>query len=247
MKILVSWSTGKDSAWTLHVLNQQYPGAAAGLLTTTNRAFDRVAMHAVRRELLEAQARAAGLPLHVVPLPWPCSNEQYEAIMAAAVRGFVADGFTHVAFGDLFLEDVRRYRITRLAGSGLEPLFPIWKTKTTRELAEEMIAAGLRARLTCVDPKQLDRSFAGRVFDRSLLADLPPGVDPCGENGEFHSFAYAGPMFAAPVPNHPGEIVSRDGFVFADVELGPGPAFQHSVEPGPGPFSTSPGTKSTNC
>ena len=211
----------------LHVLNQQYAGAAAGLLTTTNQAFDRVAMHAVRRELLETQARAAGLPLHVLPLPWPCSNEQYEAIMAAAVRGFVADGFTHVAFGDLFLEDVRNYRVTRLAGSGLEPLFPIWKTKTTRELAEEMIAAGLRARLTCINPKQLDRSFAGRDFDRSLLADLPPEVDPCGENGEFHSFAYAGPMFKEPVPNRVGDIIERDGFVFADVELGTAPAFQH--------------------
>ena len=211
----------------LHVLNQQYPGAAAGLLTTTNQAFDRVAMHAVRRELLEAQARAAGLPLHVVPLPWPCSNEQYEAIMAAAVRGFVADGFTHVAFGDLFLEDVRHYRVTRLAGSGLEPLFPIWKTSTTRELAEAMIASGLRARLTCVNPKKLDRSFAGRIFDASLLADLPPEVDPCGENGEFHSFAYAGPMFKAPVPNRLGDIVDRDGFVFADVELGTGPVSPH--------------------
>ena len=227
MKILVSWSTGKDSAWTLHVLKQQYPGAAAGLLTTTNEAFDRVAMHAVRRELLEAQADAAGLPLHVLPLPWPCSNAQYESIMSAAVAGFVADGFTHVAFGDLFLEDVRNYRITRLAGSGLEPLFPIWKTKTTKELAEEMVTAGLQARLTCVDPRKLDRTFAGRVFDRSLLTDLPTSVDPCGENGEFHSFAFAGPMFQHPIPNQLGEIVDRDGFVFADVALGTGPVFQH--------------------
>jgi len=227
VKILVSWSTGKDSAWTLHVLKQQYPGAAAGLLTTTNEAFDRVAMHAVRRELLEAQADAAGLPLHVLPLPWPCSNAQYESIMSAAVAGFVADGFTHVAFGDLFLEDVRNYRITRLAGSGLEPLFPIWKTKTTKELAEEMVTAGLQARLTCVDPRKLDRTFAGRVFDRSLLTDLPTSVDPCGENGEFHSFAFAGPMFQHPIPNQLGEIVDRDGFVFADVELGTGPVFQH--------------------
>ena len=227
MKILVSWSTGKDSAWTLHVLNQQYPGAAAGLLTTTNEAFDRVAMHAVRRELLEAQAHAAGLPLHVLPLPWPCSNAQYESIMSAAVTGFVADGFTHVAFGDLFLEDVRNYRVTRLAGSGLEPLFPIWKTKTTKELAEEMVSAGLQARLTCVDPRKLDRTFAGRVFDRSLLTELPASVDPCGENGEFHSFAFAGPMFQHPIPNQLGEIVERDGFVFADVEMGTGPVFQH--------------------
>ena len=201
----------------LHVLNTQLPGAAAGLLTTTNQAFDRVAMHAVRRELLEAQAQAAGLPVHVVPLPWPCSNEQYEQIMAAAVKGFVADGFTHVAFGDLFLEDVRNYRITRLAGTGLEPLFPIWKTKTTGELAEEMIDAGLRARLTCVNPKKLDRRFAGRIFDRSLLADLPPDVDPCGENGEFHSFAYAGPMFKTAIAVETGDVVDRDGFVFADL------------------------------
>jgi diphthamide synthase (EF-2-diphthine--ammonia ligase) len=219
----------------LHVLNQQHPGVAAGLLTTTNQAFDRVAMHAVRRELLEAQATAAGLPLRVVPLPWPCSNEQYESIMSAAVKGFVAEGFTHVAFGDLFLEDVRNYRITRLAGSGLEPLFPIWKTKSTRELAEEMIDAGLGARLTCVNPKKLDPSFAGRLFDRSLLADLPADVDPCGENGEFHTFAYAGPMFKRQIPHQLGEILHRDGFVFADVELGTAPVFQHSSEWGQAP------------
>jgi uncharacterized protein (TIGR00290 family) len=226
-KILVSWSTGKDSAWMLHMLNQQHPGAAAGLLTTTNQAFDRVAMHAVRRELLNAQAEAAGLPLHVLPLPWPCSNEQYEAIMQEAVAGFVRDGFTHVAFGDLFLEDVRRYRETRLAGSGLEPLFPIWKTKPTADLAHDMIEGGLQARLTCVNPKTLDRSFAGRTFDRDLLNDLPSSVDPCGENGEFHSFAFAGPMFNRPIPTRLGEIIERDGYVFADVELGSDPDFQH--------------------
>lgn len=219
MKVLVSWSTGKDSAWMLHTLRQQHPGAIAGLLTTTNQAFDRVAMHAVRRELLHAQADAAGLPLHVVPLPWPCSNAQYETIMTAAVAGFVASRFTHVAFGDLFLEDVRRYREERLAGTGLEPLFPIWKTKSTAALADEMIASGLRATLTCVDPRQLDRSFAGRTFDESLIADLPPGVDPCGENGEFHSFAHAGPMFNHPIAVRVGEVVDRDGFVFADLGL----------------------------
>jgi uncharacterized protein (TIGR00290 family) len=217
MRILVSWSTGKDAAWMLHMLEQQHPGAAGGLLTTTNQAFDRVAMHAVRRELLEAQATAAGLPLHVVPLPWPCSNEQYEAIMRDAVSGFVRAGFTHAAFGDLFLEDVRRYREERLAGSGLEPLFPIWKTKPTADLARDMIAGGLQARLTCVDPRRLDRSFAGRLFDAQLLADLPRDVDPCGENGEFHSFAFAGPMFNHPIETAVGEIVDRDGFVFADV------------------------------
>jgi uncharacterized protein (TIGR00290 family) len=221
VKILVSWSTGKDSAWMLHMLNQEHPGAAAGLLTTTNEAFDRVAMHAVRRELLEAQAEAAGLPLHVLPLPWPCSNAQYESIMKAAIEGFVADGFTHVAFGDLFLEDVRKYREDRLAGSGLEPLFPIWKTKPTADLARDMIDAGLQARLTCIDPRKLDRSFAGRAFDSDLLNDLPAGTDPCGENGEFHSFAYAGPMFTEEIDVNVGEVVDRDGFVFADLMLSP--------------------------
>lgn len=219
MKILVSWSTGKDSAWMLHTLNQQYPGAAAGLLTTTNQAFDRVAMHAVRRELLEAQARAAGLPLHVVPLPWPCANEQYESIMRTAIAGFVAAGFTHAAFGDLFLEDVRTYREDRLAGSGLEPMFPIWKTKPTLDLAHDMIEGGLKARLTCIDPRKLDRSFAGRSFDQQLLNDLPPGTDPCGENGEFHSFACDGPMFTEEIRVTTGETVDRDGFVFSDLTL----------------------------
>lgn len=202
----------------LHAINQEYPGAAAGLLTTTNEAFDRVAMHAVRRELLEAQAEAARLPLHVVPLPWPCSNAQYESIMKSAVEELVADGFTHVAFGDLFLEDVRKYREDRLRGSGLAPLFPIWKTKPTADLARDMIEGGLQARLTCIDPSKLDRSFAGRTFDEQLLADLPEGVDPCGENGEFHSFAFDGPMFHYPVAVEVGEIVDRDNFVFADIK-----------------------------
>jgi uncharacterized protein (TIGR00290 family) len=217
MRILVSWSSGKDSAWMLHVLNRQHPAAVQGLLTTTNEAFDRVAMHAVRRSLLEAQARAAGLPLHVVPLPWPCSNQQYEERMAAAVRTVVAAGFTHVAFGDLFLEDVRRYREDRLVGTGLTPLFPLWKTKPTADLAQEMLDGGLEARLTCVDPRVLDRSFAGRRFDAALLHELPPDVDRCGERGEFHSFAYAGPMFSAPIAVTPGEVVDRDGFVFCDL------------------------------
>jgi uncharacterized protein (TIGR00290 family) len=221
MRILVSWSSGKDSAWMLHVLQQQHPGAIGGLLTTTNEAFDRVAMHAVRRSLLEAQARAAGLPLHVVPLPWPCSNEQYEARMGTAVAALVAEGFTHVAFGDLFLEDVRRYREDRLAGTGLLPLFPLWRTKSTAELAREMIDGGLEARLTCVDPRVLDRSFAGRRFDVTLLGDLPAAVDPCGERGEFHSFAYAGPMFSAPIAVTAGDIVDRDGFVFCDLTEAP--------------------------
>jgi uncharacterized protein (TIGR00290 family) len=217
VKILLSWSSGKDAAWSLHHLQRDHPGAVAGLLTTTNEAFDRVAMHAVRRSLVESQAGAAGLPLHIVPLPWPCPNDEYERRMRAAVAGFVREGFTHVAFGDLFLEDVRRYREDRLAGSGLTPLFPLWKTKPTRDLAWDMIEGGLQARLTCVDPRKLDRTFAGRAFDAALLDDLPAAVDPCGENGEFHSFACAGPMFKHPIDVRVGEIVDRDGFTFADV------------------------------
>ena len=202
----------------LHALRQQHgPAAVGGLLTTLNEAFGRVAMHGVRRSLLETQARAVGLPLHVVPLPWPCPNETYERIMAAAVEGFVRAGYTHVSFGDLFLEDVRRYREDRLHGSGLSPLFPLWKTKGTDVLAREMVEAGLRARLTCLDPRKLDRSFAGRTFDATLLGDLPVDVDPCGENGEFHSFAYAGPMFGTPIAVAAGEVLERDGFVFCDL------------------------------
>jgi uncharacterized protein (TIGR00290 family) len=220
MKTLLSWSSGKDSAWTLHVLNQQHPGTVQGLLTTTNAAFDRVAMHAVRRPLVEAQARAAGLPLHVVPLPWPCSNEEYERLMTAAIARFVRQGFTHVAFGDLFLEDVRQYRESRLANTGLTPIFPLWQPTSTAALARAMIRGGLEAQLTCVDPQVLDASFAGRRFDLALLVDLPASADPCGERGEFHSFAYAGPMFAEPIPIRIGERVERDGFVFCDLELG---------------------------
>jgi uncharacterized protein (TIGR00290 family) len=216
LKTLVSWSSGKDSAWMLHVLKQDPAVEIGALLTTMNEEFDRVAMHAVRRRLLEEQSRASGVPLWTVPLPWPCSNEEYESRMRTAVAKAVAEGFTHVAFGDLFLEDVRRYREDRLAGSGLAPIFPIWGIPTDR-LAGDMIDGGLRAVLTCVNPKHLDRSFAGRQFDRSLLADLPAGVDPCGERGEFHSFAYDGPMFNRPVAVTPGEIVDRDGFVFADM------------------------------
>ena len=217
MKVLASWSSGKDSAWMLHTLQRQHPGAVAGLLTTVNEAFNRVAMHAVRRELLDAQAAAAGLPLHAVDIPWPCSNVEYEQRMGAAVARFRTDGFTHVAFGDLFLEDVRRYREERLAGTGLTPLFPLWNAQPTSDLARAMIAGGLQAVLTCVDPRKLARDFAGRAFDTRLLADLPPGVDPCGENGEFHSFVWNGPMFHHPLDVRVGEIVERDGFVFADV------------------------------
>ncbi|HAK56521.1 MAG: adenine nucleotide alpha hydrolase [Vicinamibacterales bacterium] len=215
-KFLVPWSSGKDSAWMLHVLRQERQWTVGGLLTTTNDAAGRVSMHAVRCELLAAQARAVGLPLIDVPLPFPCSNDDYEQRMARAVARATGEGFTHVAFGDLFLEDVRHYRETRLRDSGLEPLFPLWHQPTDR-LARTMVAAGLRARLTCVDPTRLDRSFAGVQYDDHLLARLPDDVDPCGERGEFHTFAYAGPMFPAPIDVDLGEVVERDGFVFADL------------------------------
>jgi uncharacterized protein (TIGR00290 family) len=220
MKILLSWSSGKDSAWALHTLNLQYPGAVQALLTTVNEAVDRVAMHAVRRDVLEAQARAAGLPLIVVPIPHPCPNEIYEARMRTAVEGAVAAGFTHVAFGDLFLEDVRQYRVEKLAGSGLEPLFPVWGIPTAR-LAEEMVAGGLRARIACVDTRVLDASFVGREFDGRLLGDLPEGIDRCGEKGEFHTCVYAGPMFTTSLVLEAGEIVTREPFVWRDQQLRP--------------------------
>ena len=218
MKILLSWSSGKDSAWALHRLNETYPGAVGALLTTVNEEFDRVAMHAVRRDVLTAQARMATLPLRIVPIPHPCPNGVYEERMATAVAEAVADGFTHVAFGDLFLEDVRRYREERLAGTGLEPLFPVWGLPTDR-LAEEMIERGVQARLACIDTRVLDRSFAGRAFDRSLLNDLPAGVDPCGERGEFHTCVTAGPMFAGMLDVEIGDMVTREPFVWTDFGL----------------------------
>ncbi|MFY9904822.1 MAG: ATP-binding protein [Terriglobales bacterium] len=215
-RILLSWSSGKDSAWSLHVLRQRGEYEVAGLLTTFNEAADRVAMHAVRRELVEQQAAAAGLPLWSVPLPWPCSNEQYESLMAQTCAKAVSDGIAGVAFGDLFLEDVRAYREKQMAGTRLEPIFPLWGMPT-RALAKEMIATGLRAKLTCVDTTQLDQSFAGREFDQALLSALPDGVDPCGERGEFHSFVYAGPMLNAALPVSVGVTVIRDQFAFADL------------------------------
>ncbi len=215
-KCIVSWSSGKDSAWMVHVLRQRPEVELVGALTTVNETFERVAMHAVRIELLQAQADALGLPLWQVPIPSPCPNDVYERAMAAAVARAVEEGITHMAFGDLFLEDVRRYREERLAGTGLTPIFPLFGSDTTA-LAKNMVAAGLGARLTCVDPKVLDRSFAGREFDADLLRDLPSSIDPCGERGEFHSFAYRGPMFSRPIPIETGVVVERDGFVFADL------------------------------
>jgi uncharacterized protein (TIGR00290 family) len=215
VKTLLAWSSGKDSAWTLHVLRYQGIEVSA-LLTTINQAADRVAMHGVRRTVLEAQAQAVGIPLWQVPLPWPCTNEDYEARMAEACRRAVAEGFEAIAFGDLYLVDIRAYRERQLAGSGLTPLFPLWEIPT-RQLALDMIAGGLRARLSCVDSRQLHASFAGREFDPALLGDLPESVDPCGENGEFHTCVYAGPMFRAPIELQSGGVRNVDGFVYTDL------------------------------
>jgi uncharacterized protein (TIGR00290 family) len=217
-KTLLAWSSGKDSAWALHQLRQQPDIDVVGLVTTFNAAFNRVAMHGVRMALVEAQAAAVGLPLWPVALPWPCSNEIYQAQMRAVTGRAVSDGITAFAFGDLFLEDIRQYREDQLAGSGLEPLFPLWGTASdTAKLAQTMLSAGLRATLTCVDPKQLATHFAGREFDPALLAELPPSVDPCGERGEFHTFCHSGPMFSRSIPVRTGESLERDGFQFADL------------------------------
>ena len=217
---MLSWSSGKDSAWALQVLRAQPDIELAGLLTTFNREADRVAMHAVRRELVEMQAAAVSLPLYPVELPWPCPNEEYENILTGALTELKDRlSITHVAFGDLYLEDVRAYREKQMDRLGLTPLFPIWG-QPTNELAHQMVAAGVKAWLTCVDPKQLPREFAGRAYDVRLLGELPDGVDPCGENGEFHTFAWDGPMFASPVHVSVGERVERDGFVFTDLMPG---------------------------
>ena len=214
----LSWSSGKDSAWALHVLRQHGEYEVAGLLTTVNSTFDRVAMHGTRAAVLRAQAAAAGLPLIEVPLPWPCSNEHYEAAMRSACEAAKLEGIEAMAFGDLYLEDVRRYRVERLADTGIAPVFPLWG-RDTRKLVREMIDGGLRARITCVDPRKVPASFAGRELDSELIEDLPAGVDPCAENGEFHTCAYAGPMFSAPIGLEAGTVEEHDGFVFADFTL----------------------------
>lgn len=215
-KILLSWSSGKDSAWALHVLRRQNEYEIVGLLTTINAAFDRVAMHSTRRTLLEMQAAAAELPLVTIPLPWPCSNDEYESAMKRACDDAIAQGITAIAFGDLFLTDVREYRERQLKGTGLDPIFPIWNLPTA-QLAHEMVNSGMRAKLVCIDPRQLSPDFIGREFDHSLLRDLPGSVDPCGERGEFHSFVYAGPMFKQGIEITMGEKVEHDGFWFCDV------------------------------
>jgi uncharacterized protein (TIGR00290 family) len=220
MKTLVSWSSGKDSAWMVHTLRQRGDLEIGALLTTVNESAQRVAMHAVRIEVLQAQAASLGFPLWIVPIPSPCPNEIYEAKMREAVARAVKEGFTHAAFGDLFLEDIRKYREDRLAGSGLTPLFPLFGTDAdTPALARTMVAAGLRARITCLNPKVMDRKFAGREFDTALLDELPASIDPCAERGEFHTCAYDGPMFNHPVPVETGITVERDGYVFTDLEI----------------------------
>lgn len=217
-RVLLSWSSGKDSAWTLHVVRHDPDIELVGLLTTFNEVADRVAMHGVRRTLVDAQAGAAGIPLWPVFLPSPCPNAAYEACMRVVLERARAERVTHVAFGDLFLEDVRNYRIRQLADTGIEPIFPLWGSPAdTPALAQTMVASGLRAVATCVDPQQLPAEFAGRAFDAGFLAALPRGVDPCGERGEFHTFCFAGPMFAVEIPIRVGETVSRDGFCFTDL------------------------------
>jgi len=217
MKILLSWSSGKDSAWSLHVLRQQGRDVA-GLLTSLNETAGRVSMHGVREEILRAQADAAGLPLTTIPLPWPCTNEIYEARLRVAVDRAVADGFTHVAFGDLFLEDVRQYREDKLAGTGLTPVFPLWGIPTP-QLAREMIAGGIRARISTLDPRVMPRELIGAEFDAALLSALPPSVDPCAERGEFHTCVTGGPMFSRALDVERGEVVEREGFVYGDLAL----------------------------
>jgi uncharacterized protein (TIGR00290 family) len=216
MKTILGWSTGKDSAWALHVLRQTPGVEVCGLMTTLNERFNRVAMHGVRRELAQAQARAAGLPLHIVSIPHPCPNAIYEQRMAAFVARMREDAVVAMAFGDLFLEDIRAYRQRQLHGSGITPLFPIWQ-RNTPSLAQQMLEGGLRARIVCLDPRCMPSHLIGRDYEPSLLAELPATVDPCGENGEFHTFAYDGPMFSAPIAISTGVSVERDGFIFADL------------------------------
>jgi uncharacterized protein (TIGR00290 family) len=216
MKVALSWSSGKDSTWTLHLLRQMPDVQVAALITTFNSSANRVAMHAVRRALVEAQVERTGIPLWAVELPWPCSNLNYEEQMRSVCERATAEGITAIAFGDLFLQDIRDYRVRQLQGTGLQPLFPVWQIPT-EQLGRDMIAAGLKAKITSVDPSKLAKSFAGRDYDLPLLQALPAGVDPCGENGEFHTFVYDAPVFSRPIGVQSGEVVERDGFIFADL------------------------------
>jgi uncharacterized protein (TIGR00290 family) len=217
-RALISWSSGKDSAFALHEVRRAGAFDVVGALTTVNETFGRVSIHGVRESVLHAQLLAAGLPPRVVPIPYPCPNEVYEARMGAAVAAATRDGITHIIFGDLFLTDVRAYREQKLAGTGMTPVFPLW-ARPTAALAREMIASGLEARLVSVDRTKLDSSFAGRSFDQALLADLPAGIDPCGENGEFHTCVVAAPVFSQRIEITPGDVVERDGFAYCDLLL----------------------------
>jgi uncharacterized protein (TIGR00290 family) len=217
-KALISWSSGKDSAFALHEVRRAGEFDVVGALTTVTETFGRVSIHGVRQEILCAQLEAAGLPPTIVPIPYPCPNEIYEARMGEAVASAVWDGVSHIIFGDLFLEDVRAYREQKLAGTGITPVFPLWG-RPTRQLAQAMIASGLEAYIATVDLKKLPANFAGRKFDAQLLSDLPDGVDPCGENGEFHSCVVAGPVFTGRLAVTPGERVERDGYAYCDLVL----------------------------
>jgi uncharacterized protein (TIGR00290 family) len=219
-KALISWSSGKDSAFALHQVRRAGQYDVVGALTTVTETFGRVSIHGVRQEILLAQLEAAGLPVRIVPIPYPCPNEIYEARMGEAVASAVRQGITHIIFGDLYLADIRAYREAKLAGTGVTPVFPLWE-RPTLPLAQAMIASGMEAYLATVDLKKLPASFAGRKFDLQLLADLPVGVDPCGENGEFHTCVVAGPMFARPLPVTTGERVERDGYTYCDLVLEP--------------------------
>lgn len=214
-KALLSWSSGKDSAFALYEILRSGEFEVAGILTTVTDGFNRVSMHGVRETLLDLQAESLGLPLYKIRIPHPCPNKIYEKKMSDFLTSFQGKGVRHIVFGDLFLEDVRNYRIKNLAKVGMEGVFPLW-LRDTKKLAREMITAEFKARLVCVDPKKISKNFAGRPFDNRLLADLPPACDPCGENGEFHTFVHAGPVFKKPIPIQKGETVKREGFVFTD-------------------------------
>lgn len=216
LKALLSWSSGKDSAFALYEILRSQEFEVVGLLTTVTDDFERVSMHGVRETLLERQAESLGLPLYKIRIPYPCPNEVYEKKMFDFLTGWKEKGVRHVIFGDLFLEDVRAYRVNNLAKLKMEGIFPLW-LRNTKKLAEEMIAAGFKAHIVCVDPKKLPKNFSGRVFDEKLLADLPPACDPCGENGEFHTFVHAGPIFKKEIAVQTGETVEREGFVFTDL------------------------------
>ena len=217
-KTLLSWSSGKDSAWSLHILQQDPDINIVGLFCTVNQKFDRVAMHAVRIELVQLQAESAGLPIQIIPIPDPCSNSQYETVMTQFIEEIKGQGIECLAFGDLYLEDVRKYREENLADTGITPIFPLWG-KETKALAKEMLDKGLRAKITCVDPKVLPPEFSGWDYNQSFLDKIPGHIDPCGENGEFHSFVFDGPMFKKPINICQGQTVTRDGFVFTDFLL----------------------------